>query len=159
MSAPEKENLKDSLKVALAFLSYRARSVSEVVSKLKSKGFSSNETAATIEYLLFSGYLDDNAFAKALAESRIKNKHWGARRIAADLDAKGIAEDIVRNAVSAISAEEERLAAGTAFDKWLRKTGLKLPLEKKAFEKAFRHLAARGFSVEVVSSVLKRPLE
>ncbi|TAN61505.1 regulatory protein RecX [bacterium] len=159
MSAPEKENLKDSLKVALAFLSYRARSVSEVVSKLKSKGFSSDETAATIDYLLFSGYLDDNAFARALTESRIKNKHWGARRIAADLGAKGIAEDVVRSAVSGISVDDERLVAGAAFDKWLKKTGLKPPLKGKDFEKAYRHLVSRGFFGEAISAVLKKPRE
>lgn len=150
-----KDNLKDPLKVALAFLSYRGRSVKEVEAKLCKKGFSAAQTAATIDYLIFSGYLDDRGFAKALAESRVRNKHWGARRVAADLGAKGIAEDIVREAVSGISAEDEARAVATAFEKWLRKTGFKIPLEKKAFEKAFRHLVARGFSAHVITGLLK----
>jgi len=137
----------DALDAALRLLGVRQRSVFELAGKLKDKGFSGDDIDRAIERLKEAGYLDDEAFAKALASSRARNKSWGPAKIAQDLLKRGIDKETVRGAVALACPEEEGLAKA-ALEKWLRRNkGLSDRQEK---EKAFRHLSARGFSPSAI---------
>ncbi len=155
-SSASAEQANDALRKALRFISYRLRSIEETIEKLKAIGFEAGVITDVVSRLSGAGYLDDERFARELAGSRIRNKHWGIKRIALDLRSKGIPDDIIRSALSGVDASAEEQTAASALEKWIRKTGVKFPLEKKELEKAFRHLAGRGFPAHVVMGTLKK---
>ncbi|MBI1911832.1 MAG: regulatory protein RecX [Deltaproteobacteria bacterium] len=154
MAEEKPAHKQDALTVALRFLSYRPRSVYEASEKLKSKGFSEPEINSALDYLLKSGYLDDEKFADLLLGSRTRNKNWGLRKITAELDSKGISKDIIKKIVGEVDSAQEAQTAKAAFDKWVKKNRAQAPLERKEFEKAFRFLHGRGFSTSAIFSVL-----
>ncbi len=142
---------------ALNLLSYRPRSVHELTRALGDRGFEKEPITDTIGWLKKAGYLNDALFASELAASRLRNKYWGKRKIAFDLGSRGISKEMITKIIEDISEEEEEAAALGALKKWLRKRGVSLPLEKKVFESAYRHLASRGFPSTTIYRVLKRP--
>lgn len=143
----------DALTAALRLLSYRPRSERELGERLRQKGFSEEETASALGYLTGAGYIDDKRFAVSLAESRVRNKGWGPAKIAADLAKKGISRETIKTALADIAPAEED-AARAALAKWGRKNGAAAPIAGKVFERAFRHLKARGFGPAVIMKVL-----
>lgn len=147
---------KDAVSTALSLLAPRSRSVKEVAERLKIKGFGPDQVSKAIDYLVSGAVLDDLRFAAELAGSRIRNKNWGIERVALELRSKGVPDGIIRTALSSIDPSTDTATATAALAKWMRKTGLTFPLEKKELERALRHLSARGFSAEVASSVLKK---
>lgn len=145
---------KEALQAALRFLSIRPRSVSELTGKLRQKGFEASDIDEAIGFLIDSGYLDDEKFARMLAESRIRNKSWGPRKIRFELASKGISEEIIKKALA--GSTDETATALDAFRKWRRKN-LKLDLsEPKNIDKAYRHLQGRGFSLPAAMEVFKK---
>lgn len=144
-------NTKDALSAALKFLSYRPRSVMEVNERLRKKGFTEDEAGPVIEYLLDAGLLDDKKFACDLAASRTRYKNWGPLKIAAELELKGISRESVEAALLPL---KDSPAAGTALGKWVKRNGVKTPLDKKARERAFRFLKSRGFTTEAAMKAL-----
>lgn len=145
---------KDSLTIALRFLSTRPRSVAEVAGKLAGKGFQDDEIKKTMDSLLRAGYLDDEKFAGILIRSRVRTKNWGTAKISAELNSKGVSAGIIQKALGSLSRESEEETAANAFKKWLKKSGAPSPLDKAGFAKAFRHLKWRGFSSSTIFKVL-----
>lgn len=144
---------KDILAAALRILSYRPRSVAELKEKLLLKGFEAAEADKAVTILREAGYLDDERFAALLADSRVRNKHWGPSRVAAELMRKGVSAEIIRNTV-AHDPDAEASTALAAFDKWVKKTGSPCPLDRKACERAYRFLKGRGFSTDAIFKVI-----
>lgn len=149
-SGPEN---KDALGAALRLLGVRQRSVFELTAKLRDKGFEGGDIDAAIEKLLKAGYLNDEAFAAALAASRARNKAWGPARIARDLSNRGLAREIVKEAVARACPAEEELALA-AFERWRKRNKGKTAHEDT--QRAFRHLSARGFSPSAIWKALGR---
>lgn len=135
---------------ALRLLSLRQRSVFEITSKLRDKGFDKEEIDKTVRYLLETGLLDDEKFARALAESCARHKAWGPARISRGLALKGIEEGIIKRVLSEAAPEEE--AVVEAFRRWKKRN--KAAEGQKARERAFRHLRARGFSSAAIMKAL-----
>ncbi len=145
----------DPLTLALRFLSYRERTEHEMREKLESKkAYSVDDIEGTVEYLKEANYLNDHRFAATLADSRIRNKAWGRYKISLDLKRRNISGEIIKEVVAGIDDEKEQKTAEEAVERWLRKSGAKSPLSKKEFERAFRHLATRGFSAATAMKVL-----
>jgi len=149
-SGPEN---KDALGVALRLLGVRQRSVFELTAKLRDKGFADSEINETVERLLKAGYLNDESFARALARSRASHKAWGPAKIARDLSNRGIAREIVKDAVALACPAEEELARA-AFERWQKRNKGKSGREET--QKAFRHLSARGFSPSAIWKAIGR---
>ena len=138
----------------LRLLSYRQRSVKEAEEKLESKGFSSEEIRAAIDYLSRLGYLDDRKFAHALLESRSTGRRWGREKIAAELFSKGIDADTVKETLSGLDHAAEAAAGREAIKKWLKERGARPPLSPNDFERAMRHLMSRGFQASLALDIL-----
>lgn len=141
---------KDAAQAAFRLLSVRQRSVRELESKLLQKGFDRGEVDRTIEYLLLSGLLDDERFARGLAESRSRHKAWGPARIVRDLASRGVEESLIKSALAGCAPEED--SAREAYRRWLKRNSRETG--PRAREKAFRHLRARGFSTAAIMQAL-----
>ncbi len=155
LAKKNEKNKSDIRSRALNLLSYRARSVQELSIALRDREFEEPLINETLSWLIELGYLNDETFATELASSRRRNKNWGRRKIAFDLNKRGISGDIISTILDGFSEEEEESVAKDALGQWIKKRGAALPLEKKLFESAFRHLQIRGFPSAIIYRVLK----
>ena len=145
---------RDALTVALNYLSSRPRSVFEVRTKLKDKGFESVEIDGVVSRLIEASYLNDEKFAVSLVESRLRFKNWGPAKIARDLEKKGIPKETIARLLSG-STVASNAAAREAARKWMKKNRLSPPLERRETERAFRFLSSRGFPPSLIFEVIK----
>ncbi|GAB4248795.1 MAG: recombination regulator RecX [Thermoleophilia bacterium] len=155
---PEGGEERQARERALRYLSARDRSSAEVRSRLRRYGYSDALIEATVVWLAGLGYVDDHRFAAAFVSSRRK-KGWGAARIGSELRAKGIAEDVVRAALSTVAADptgeaplELRLAQLVA----RRFGGLMRADPPTGRRKAIGFLERRGHDWETIQAVLRR---
>ena len=149
--------------IALRYISRSAKSVKEVETKLKKKDIDEHIIGKTIDYLKSMGYLNDDIFARDWAVSKIKNSLWGSNRIIYGLRQKGISEQIIKQVIENLDTETTELdTAKIALKKWLKKQGhgvsIKGQDKLKQKQKAFRHLHTKGFSIHVITTVIKKIL-
>ncbi len=136
---------------ALLFLSYRARSTSEIRQHLRKHDIPADVIEHTIERLKVERLADDDQFAKAWVENRSTFRPRSRRALALELRQKGVPDEAVRSALTDIN--EEALAYEAA-----RKRSRRLEsLEWNDFRtKLSEFLARRGFSYSVVAPVVSR---
>jgi regulatory protein len=140
--------------VALRCLKVRPRSVEEIREKLKAKEFSQEEITATIEYLFELRLLDDRAFTRSWIQYRLA-RPFGFRRIYLELKDKGVAKEIIEEAIAQVKEEygEEDTVLELAERRWKRLDGVDPQKRKK---RVFDFLIRRGFSVDAVMKVFKK---
>lgn len=140
-----------ALEKALRLLSYRPRSEGEVRARLRRQGFGEGVISHVVERLRGLGLLDDLAFALAFKESREAFRPRSKRLLERELRGKGVAPEVVAEAVADVDDESEAYRAG------LKKSR---QLAGKEFSEFRRKLAAylsrRGFDWEVIKAVTER---
>lgn len=139
------------MQVALAYLGVAARTRAEVERKLKRSGFHETTVAAVLEDLERSSLLDDRAFALAWVESRSRSRKLGHVRLGAELRRKGVAPEIIAEALASLTAESELEQART-----LAKTllGGADPADPKVRRRLAGYLLRRGHGWDTIEEVL-----
>lgn len=120
---------------ALLYLSRFARTERQVESYLKRKGFPPEEIRDTLTYLHEHSYLNDDSFATAFIESRIRRGD-GPLKIKQMLFAKGISTTQSESLLKSLYPEEIQTE---------RLNELIQKYQGKGREKLQRFLASRGF--------------
>ena len=92
-------------------LKFRQRSRKEIYDRLKKKKFDEEIINETISFLKNKGFIDDQLFAKAWIESRIK-KPLGLRKIRQELNLKGIDKQIIDSQIGEIKEKYLQLYIG-----------------------------------------------
>jgi regulatory protein len=131
---------------ALRILGYRFNSELELRRKLQRKKFEKPLIDAAIARLREEKWLDDERFAGAFVRTRSR-KRIGAKRIALELRAAGVDDDVAARAVSEnVDPEQEReqLRALIA-----RKAGVDR-------RKLFSYLMKQGYDAELINDELKK---
>ncbi len=101
----EKAPKADNARVrALRLLSLRDHSRVEMIRKLRARGLPEEDIEPSVDRLESEGFLGDGRYAERLARLWAETKLWGNRRIRQKLIQKGIAEDLIREAIA--KAEE-----------------------------------------------------
>jgi len=148
--------LQDTYEVAylrgLRFLSYRARSETEIQRKLSEQGFEPPVVDAAIQRLKDNGFLGDDQFARDWVENRSTFRPRSKRMLAMELRQKGVAEESIEQAL-AETGDEEALAYQAAI-KYAHR------LSETDWE-TFRNrlgafLARRGFSYGTIAPILRQ---
>jgi regulatory protein len=144
---PSSTRPPDGYAVALRLLALRPHSTAELRRKLRQRGFPAEEVDEVLARAAAQGYLDDDAYARALVSRRAAAR--GPALIAAELAAKGVSRSLVAVALEGLSREEQvaaaaRLAGGL---------GVRDP------NRAAARLQRRGFSREVIREALRLGLE
>ena len=145
--------------VGLRYLSNRARTVHEVRQKLQEKRFAEHVIDQVIVDLKRLNLLDDRAFAQRWIEARIAGKRSaGARKFTLDLQRKGIAEEIIAEALEEFAAD---LASGSAALKLLRRQQWRFRAldEHKAKRRMLGLLARRGYDRELAFKAVEQVWE
>ena len=136
---------------AMLFLSYRARSESEIRQNLRKHEIPEAVIEQTLDRLRQDGLANDKQFARAWVENRTVFRPRSRRLMAMELRQKGLNEEAVSSAVQ--SVDDEALAYEAAQK---RATRFK-DLEWSEFRKKLSDfLARRGFSYAVIAPVVTR---
>ncbi|MHB8829213.1 MAG: regulatory protein RecX [Syntrophales bacterium] len=140
---------------AFRLLGIRAHSERELRLKLKSGNFSSAVIDGVIQRCRELEYIDDGNFARQRARALATNRLVGNRRIAFDLQEKGVACDLRE---AAIAGADEELGEGERIRLLLQKRLLKetsgRPDEKEK-ARLIRNLMSKGFPLELILKILK----
>lgn len=139
---------------ALRFLKIRPRSVEELRDKLSNKGFDAQEVSSTLDYLQGIKLLDDRAFTASWIRYRLA-RPFGFRRIITELKTKGVAPEIIQEAVQA--AQDEYSVKETIEElanRRLKRLGGIEPQKKK--KRLADFLIRRGFAMDEVMKVIKK---
>lgn len=120
---------------------------------MRCKGYSTTLAAQTLEKLRSLQYANDNTFARDWVRSRAESRGYGPLRIDRELSAKGVDEQLIRDALAEIfGRENESEKAKLALKRHFR--GEKFD-EPKTLRRAAAFLQRRGFSEAVISGLLR----
>jgi regulatory protein len=150
----DEKELARAKNAAYRYLSYRPRSFSEVETKLRDKEFSGTVVQRVLDDLARLGYLNDERFADQWAQSRVRLRGLGRRRIERELKNKGIDPETVRRTLAdvlnaGVEMETARKAAGR------KRSALKALDRETRRRRLAGFLERKGFSFEVIRSILK----
>ena len=106
---PEKKAAR-ARNVSLHALSQRAVSRQELENRLESRGLDEDLISEELDALSGSGLIDDRALARDLVDRYFRRGSLGRRAVASKLRARGIPEDLIREALGSIDADSEENA-------------------------------------------------
>ncbi len=142
-----------ALQVALRYVSFRQRSVTEVRRRV-GKDFSQPVVEQVLESLKRYGYLDDVDFARRWRDSRAKRRPKGAFALRRELREKGIADNIIDTTLEDLDeADSAYRAAERRARQWLANG--QMPYETYR-RRMWDHLRRRGFASNVTLETVAR---
>ena len=139
---------------ALGLLAVRARSRRELERRLLQAGFEAEEISDVLERLERVGLVDDEAFARQVADHALGVKRSGRRAVVSTLMAAGVAPDVIEATLADVGDEDER-ADALARSRASRLSGLD---PAKAFARLTSLLVRRGYSPDVARQAARRAL-
>jgi regulatory protein len=136
---------------AMLFLSYRARSESEIRQNLNKHEFSQDVIEQTLARLRENQLVNDKQFADAWVENRSTFRPRSRRALQMELRQKGLSDEAAQSALEGL--DEETLA----YEAGLKKARRLQSEEWSEFRKKLsEHLARRGFPYSVIATVVSR---
>ncbi len=142
--------------ILLDQLTGRARSRKELADKLAAKRVPGEIATALLDRFEEVGLVDDEAFARAWVASRQSTKGLAPRALAQELRRKGVADDVVREALDEVRPEAEEAAARALVRKKLR--SLSRVDDTTATRRLVGMLARKGYSSGLAYAVVKDEL-
>lgn len=143
---------------AYRFISYKARSESEVAKKLRARKYAEHIIASVTELLKQQKYLDDTAYAENYIAEALRLKPSGRSLLKKKLLLKGIDKEIADEALDDFfSGGKEDGIARSVLLKYLKRT--REDDKRKLKSKCFRHLVGKGFGIDTASEVVNVVLE
>ena len=146
----------DAMSLALTALAPRAKSRAELNAQLLSRGVASETAAAVLDTLELKGLLNDLEFAKLWSESRRRQKKLSTAAITRELRAKGVADDIIDEAMAENDPEQEYQMA---FDLAHRKYQSCAHLDQQViYRRVHSVLARKGFNHQITERIMRELL-
>lgn len=136
---------------ALNKISYSQKSTYEIRQKLREKKFSEDVIEKIIAYLDSYGFLDDEAYVKTFIKDKDEISNWSRGKIRYMLKRKHIDDNLIDEYIYQISDEREAEKARFFADKKIKND---FSYENRA--KVFRHLASKGFDIDIINMVLNK---
>jgi regulatory protein len=146
---PKQKKPELSLRVrAMRYLARREHSRAELHTKLQPYVQEDEDLAAVLDELEKRNWLSDARAATQWVDA--KRGRFGTQRIAHELRQKGIAENLIADALPQLKETE----LDAAREVWQKKFGV-LPQDAKEKAKQIRFLQSRGFSMGVIIKILR----
>ncbi|QVL46617.1 MAG: recombination regulator RecX [Methylophilaceae bacterium] len=146
MKQPQQKSLRQR---ALEYLGKREYSAIELGQKLKHYAEESDDIPALLADFKTRGWLSDARFTEQLINAR--KVKFGSNKVAHELREKGIADDLIIDAVSAM--QETELERAT--EVWRKKFN-QVATDRNEWAKQARFLQSRGFSFDTIKKVLSK---
>jgi regulatory protein len=122
--------------------------------RLCARGHAAPDVDAACERLRALGYLDDRRFAREFIDSRMARRAVGPRRLAAELEARGVSHALAEEALEAAEASGD-LVPGDA----LRQSAARLvrgarALDRRSYARVYNALLRAGFDEDAIRGAL-----
>ena len=154
---PEADHEAVARKILLDQLTGRARSRSELATKLAGKGVPGEVSARLLDRFEDVGLVDDEAFARSWVESRQAGKGLARRALAQELRRQGLDDEVARAVLAEVDPEDEVEAARARVRRKLRSVAR---LERDAAVRRLAGMLARkGYPPGVAFRVVREELE
>ncbi len=138
---------------AFFLLKFRLRSENELVQRLKLKKIPEETIKEVISFLKEKRFIDDNVFARAWLNSRLK-RPLGLRRIKQELRQKGVDKEIIEQETAKLKDySEDKIVLDLAKGRLNRLKGID---QVSAKRRVYAYLVRRGFSPEIVIATLNQ---
>lgn len=98
----------DALDKMAKYCAYQERCVKDVRDKLKTFDLPEEEKTKILDYLIENRFVNDERFAKAFVRGKVNQSGWGLNKIRFHLIQKGIAKEIIDEALSQTDEEVYR---------------------------------------------------
>ena len=135
------------------YCAYQERCVKEVRDKLKTYGLTEKENSKIIDYLLDNRFVNDERFAKIFVQSKANQNDWGTNKIRFHLIQKGIAKEIIDEALGQTDEDEYRQRLIDILNTKAKTVKAQNDFEKK--RKLAAYAMQKGFEGALVWDVLK----
>lgn len=144
----------DARTVAMRLLQRRLRSRAELEAGLRRRGIARETVLAVSAELRVAGWIDDARFARVWIQDRMALRPCGARRLRAELLAKGVGPQIAEEAIAALvpRAAEETLALEQARVRLTRLRGVAPAVARR---RVAAWLQRRGYAADVIARTLR----
>jgi len=146
---------KDIHERALGLLAVRQRSRRELERRLVQSGFEAEAVGAELERLQQVGLIDDEAFARAVVESRVGRRGESRRAVAGRLALAGVDRTLAGEVLDETGIDEQAVADQLAVTRSSRLSGVE---PQVAFQRLAGFLARRGYAPEVARRAARRAL-
>ena len=146
LKQPQQKSLRQR---ALEYLGKREYSAIELGQKLKHYAEESDDIPALLADFKTRGWLSDARFTEQLINAR--KVKFGSNKVAHELREKGIADNLIIDAVSAM--QETELERAT--EVWRKKFN-QVATDRNEWAKQARFLQSRGFSFDTIKKVLSK---
>ncbi len=136
------------------YCEYQERCHSEVRSKLITLKIYGDDLENQIVFLVETGLLNEERYARAFARGRWRLKRWGRNKIRQHLKLKKVSEYCIKKGLSEIDSDEYEKVLFSIFSKKLQEQAS----EKNIFVKKGkiqRFLMQRGFEQDMIQDCLK----
>ncbi len=138
---------------AYRLLGHRPRSRAELRRRLLEKGHDERVVDDVLGRLEAEGFVDDHDFARRYAADKRRLAAWGDQRVRRELEALGVAGDIVSEVMGEAPDDDDELARAEAF---LARRSPPAPPLDAARRRAYQALVRRGFAGSVAYAAVRR---
>lgn len=154
VKSSEPDLLEKAKNYCFLLLKFRLRSEKELYRRLKKKKFDEAVIKRTLDFLKDKGFIDDNYFAGAWIESRIK-KPLGLRRLRQELSIKGIDKQTIDIQLEKIknNYSEEAVVSKIIEGQSKKIKGID---PQKAKRRIYGYLLRRGFSPDTIINAMNQ---
>ena len=152
------ENFESAKEIALNFMSYRVRSKSEIIQKLKKSKFDNNTIDEVLIYFEENNLINDKEFASLYIQDKLNLNNWSKKKIKYELLKKGLNKSIIDSAL------DELFDIDIEYDKAYNLLKSKIPLWEKKYDKyklkqkCYQFLYSKGFEYSIISNIIDEVL-
>lgn len=133
----------------LDFLSRRPYGTKELIKKLCEKGHEKESAEKACERLTELGLLNDEEFARILANELLERKNYSTKRIRQELSFRGIDREIVENTIVALDNDPQSRIIIIVKKKYMNKIG-----DEKGKKRTIDALMRLGYSYSDIKNAL-----
>ncbi|MDR3260579.1 MAG: RecX family transcriptional regulator [Tannerella sp.] len=149
----KQRNESELLHMAAAYCSTGEHCIQDVRKKLNAAEASPEAEKRIIDRLLAEKFIDESRFCRSFVKDKFRFNHWGRIRIRYELQKKGLAPEVISEAMDDMD-EEAYLSALSAMLKEKKRT-TRGRSEQELFLKLCRFAGSRGFEGALITQCLK----
>lgn len=134
------------------YCAYQERCHSDVQNKLKNLKVNWGIAQEVILHLMQENFLNEQRFATAYAEGKLRIKHWGKVKIKNGLIQKFVSKECIKVALSSIDADEYQ----KVFNTRLEIARKRYANEKDSYtrlQKIKRYMYSKGYEMELIGTI------
>lgn len=132
------------------YCAYQERCEADVRKKMTGLAISSSQREEILRRLKDQNFIDDHRFAALFVRGKMRENQWGRLKLRQGLYAKGVAPEIIDEAISGIDSEEYQQMLADTVAKWKRLN----QADADDRSKLIRSLLTKGYEMGEILSFL-----